>query len=234
MHFLGHAGSARRPLTERAPGWRRKPRGSTSRTKASATVSPTVSRPWLRRMREDVVAEIGDQARLLVVVQRRAPRSRGSRGCLSTNIECCEMRQEARRAARTPPRRSACGCGARTWRRGGTAWMALWITKPACVHRERRTRPTFWPSRSIFTRLEAVISSKKTPVGVDEELVLGVRARAPMMCVKTRSSQPIAGHQPVGGGEVHAHGPFLGRHLALAATENLEHGCRTSGRAPLL
>ena len=39
---------------------------------AAATVGPTVSRPWLRRMRKVFGAEIGDQTRLLLVVQGHA------------------------------------------------------------------------------------------------------------------------------------------------------------------
>ena len=66
--------------------------------------------------------------------------------------------------------------------------MALWITKPAALTGNGDS-PTLLPSRSILTRLEAVISSKKRPYGLirNWSSVPGTRA---LMCVKTRSSQP--------------------------------------------
>ncbi len=66
--------------------------------------------------------------------------------------------------------------------------MALWITKPAGFTGNGDS-PTFSPRRSIFTRLDAVISSKKSPYGLmrNWSWVPGTRA---VMWVKTRSSQP--------------------------------------------
>src|SRR2546422_314866 len=48
---------------------------------------------------------------------------------------------------------------------------------------------TFVPLRSIFTRLEAVISSKNNPYGLIKNWSSAPGTRI-VMCVKTRSSQP--------------------------------------------
>ncbi|MCY1412836.1 hypothetical protein D9M71_282540 [compost metagenome] len=48
------------------------------------------------------------------------------------------------------------------WASSRAAWMALWMTKPAGLTLYG-VGSTGWPSRSIFTRLEAVISSNISP-----------------------------------------------------------------------
>ncbi len=62
------------------------------------------------------------------------------------------------------------------------------MTKPAAFTGNCDSS-TFLPSWSIFTRLEAVISSKNMPYGLmrNWSSVPGTRA---LMWVKTRSSQP--------------------------------------------
>jgi hypothetical protein len=66
--------------------------------------------------------------------------------------------------------------------------MALWITKPAGFTGNGEASSLF-PARSILTRLEAVISSKKIPYGLIKNWSSASGTRA-VMCVKTRSSQP--------------------------------------------
>ncbi len=62
------------------------------------------------------------------------------------------------------------------------------MTKPAALTGNGESM-TFLPSRSILTRLEALISSKNTPYGLmrNWSSVPGTRSE---MCVKTRSSHP--------------------------------------------
>src|SRR5438046_1233184 len=69
---------------------------------------------------------------------------------------------------------------------GHEARIALWITKPAGFT-SKGEWSIFWPLRSIFTRLEAVISSKKTPYGLIRNWSSASGTRS-VMCVKTRSS----------------------------------------------
>jgi hypothetical protein len=71
-----------------------------------------------------------------------------------------------------------------SWR---AAWMALWMVKPAGLMGQGLS-PTLFPCMSIFTRLEAVISSNIIPYGLIRKWCSGPGTRA-VIWVKTRSSQ---------------------------------------------
>ena len=78
-----------------------------------------------------------------------------------------------------------CSTHLASWR---APWMALWMMNPAGLTGNGESS-SLLPSWSILTRLDAVISSKKTPYGLirNWSSVPGTRA---VMWVKTRSSQP--------------------------------------------
>ncbi len=101
------------------------------------------------------------------------------------NIECWEIGSRPPRWAETATPFSVWVC--RTHLAScRAAWIALWITKPAGFTSKGESS-IFWPLRSIFTRLEAVISSKKTPYGLIRNWSSASGTRS-VMCVKTRSS----------------------------------------------
>ena len=73
-----------------------------------------------------------------------------------------------------------------SWR---AAWMALWMTKPAGFTGNGESS-TLLPSQVDLHQAGRGDLVEEQAVGIDEELVLGARAPARVMCVKTRSSQP--------------------------------------------
>ena len=102
-------------------------------------------------------------------------------------MECCEIGSSPARCVDTamPLTVWVCSTHRASWR---AAWMALWITKPARFTGNGESS-TFVPLRSIFTRLEAVISSKNNPYGLIKNWSSAPGTRI-VTCVKTRSSQP--------------------------------------------
>jgi hypothetical protein len=87
-------------------------------------------------------------------------------------------------------------------------WIAEWMVKPAGLTGWSE-RPTGWPSTSILTRVEAVISEHHV-VRVDQEMVLGPghtrREMGEDQVVPT-----VQRDQPVGGGEIDPRLPLAGR-----------------------
>ncbi len=92
------------------------------------------------------------------------PRSRDTRDCESTDIECCDSgsRPPCCAATATPARVCVWSTHLASCR---PSWIALWMMKPAAFTGNGESS-SFWPSRPIFTRLEAEISSKNTPYGL--------------------------------------------------------------------
>src|SRR5439155_5406636 len=109
----------------------------------------------------------------------------------STDIECCDSgsRPPCCAATATPFSVWVCSTHFASCR---PSWMALWMMKPAALTGNGESS-SLLPSVSIFTRLEAEISSKKTPYGLmrNWSSAPGMRSE---MCVKTRSSQPKSAH----------------------------------------
>ena len=95
------------------------------------------------------------------------------------------------------------------------------------VDRRRASPSPCCRARSIFTRLEAVISSNIIPYGLMRKWCSGPGTRAERW-VKTRSSQPYMATSAVGGGEVGAHRPLLGGDLRLRRIGSMTQGSACS------
>ena len=165
--------------------------GSTSIKAPSASVPPDSARIWIvaRRLeqvhrqervgdvaadreqavvaqhQEGLVAEVGDEARLLVVAQRHA--------FVVVVAEATRARRST--AARSAARRAFCAetatpfsvCVCRTHCASSrAAWIGAVDDEAGRVDRKGRVLQHFLPSRSIFTRLDAVISSNIRPYGL--------------------------------------------------------------------
>jgi hypothetical protein len=120
-------------------------------------------------------------------------------------IDCCEI-------GSTPPFWAETATPFRVWTwstqiaSSRAAWIALWIVNPAGLM-SWGLSSTLFPARSILTRLEAVISSKRHSVGVDQEVV--VRAGHARGDVGEDEVAPsVHRDQPVAGGEVDALPPL--------------------------
>ena len=142
---------------------------------ASATVAPTVSRPWLRSIRKRLVAEVAHQARLLVVAQRDAfvvvvAEARQHEDRLLRDRQHAALLRRHRDAVQRVRVQHALRVVARRVHRA--------VDREAGrVDRERRLLRAPCPRMSILTRLDAVISSNIRPYGLIRKCsVPGTRA----------------------------------------------------------
>ena len=131
------------------------------RMKASATVRPTVSRPWLRRISAGLVAEARHQPLALAEIHARAFEVVVGDAAVEV-VRVHVDRQQPARLRRHRHARQRVRVQVRIARPSRARCTALWITKPASFALYAPA-PTVLPSASIFTRFDAVTSSKCRP-----------------------------------------------------------------------
>src|SRR5215468_12121519 len=119
-----------------------------------------------------------------------------------TLIACCEIGSRPARCVDTAMPFTVCVCSTQraSWR---AAWIALWMTNPAWLTGNGES-PILRPCRSIFTRLDAVISSKKSPYGLIRNW-----SSAPGDVGEGQILPAIPHEQPIAGRQIDAHGPLF-------------------------